>query len=383
MAAALAACGGGGGADSSQTVADAVPASLVPTGVVPADAGTVSPPGKLVGSGRAWHMGFGGLPPRPDLATVIANIETWSPRADMAAIHDELPWTELLSGVDAEALIQRDQVDLVKFYRSKGLKLLFVTDLNDGLARESEAPQLRALGRSLTEPAVQQAWRRYVMAAARLLQPDWMCLAAETNLVRIAAPAALYMAVRQCANDGATDLRAGGLARLPVLMSSVQVETAWGLMPGQDGQFAGIATDRTDFSFTECLGLSSYPYLAKARPEELPDNWYSRVVAGSAVPTMVVEGGWSSASVASTYVAELASSPDLQRRFIERHALLLDSIHAVGWVQLYFADLDLSALRQPLPDALNLFAHLGLTDSDFNPKSALQAWDALHARKLD
>jgi hypothetical protein len=210
-----------------------------------------------------------------------------------------------------------------------------------------------------------------------LLQPEWLCLAAETNLVRLAAPTALYNAVRGCANAAAADVRAAALSKPPILMSSVQVETAWGALPGQNGQFLGIAADRTDFAFTECLGLSSYAYLAHALPENIPDNWYQRVLAGSRLPTMVVEGGWTSASVATRL-----SSPDMQRRFIERHAQLLDGISARGWVQLYFADLDLPALDAPVTQALQWFAHLGLTDSNFQPKPALAAWDALHKRKL-
>ncbi|CAN5357606.1 hypothetical protein BH11PSE9_BH11PSE9_32750 [soil metagenome] len=364
VAAALAACGGGG-----------------------SDGGAASGGGSGGGdvgaaASRRWRMGFGGLQPRLTVESAVENVDNFSTRAEMAAIYNDVPWKELLAGTDAETIIKRDQLGLVNLYRAKGLKLLFVADPANGLARESEAAQLSALGRSLTEPAIQQVWQDYVLAAARLLEPDWICLAVETNLIRISAPAALYNAVRQSANNTATALRAAGLAHPPKLMSSVQVETAWGLMPGQNGQFQGIATDRSDFAFTECLGLSSYPYLVKARPQDIPDDWYSRVVGGSSIPTMVSEGGWNSATVSTPDSATLASSPELQREYIDRQAQLLDSISAVGWVQLYFADLDLSALQPSTRDSLKPFAYLGLTDSDFKPKSALSAWDALHARPL-
>jgi hypothetical protein len=51
-------------------------------------------------------------------------------------------------------------------------------------------------------------------------------------------------------------------------------------------------------------------------------------------------------------------------------------------VQSYLADLDLSGLREPPPENLRLFSKLGLTDSEFRPKAALSAWDALFTRKL-
>jgi hypothetical protein len=51
-----------------------------------------------------------------------------------------------------------------------------MADLTDGLSRGEEAPQLRALGRSLSEPAVQQVYRDYVAAVVRKLQPDYLGL---------------------------------------------------------------------------------------------------------------------------------------------------------------------------------------------------------------
>jgi hypothetical protein len=49
-------------------------------------------------------------------------------------------------------------------------------------------------------------------------------LAAETNLVRAAAPPALYAALVRTADDAAADLRAAGVSA--TLLHSVQVETA-------------------------------------------------------------------------------------------------------------------------------------------------------------
>ena len=138
----------------------------------------------------------------------------------IAAIHEELPWRDLLSGEAPDAILDRDKVQLVNYLRGKGLQLYFMADLTDGLSRAEEAPQLRALGRSLTEPAVQQAYRDYVLAVARKLNPEFIGLAAETNLIRAVAAPALYAAVVQPANAAAADLRAAGDGG--ALMFSVQ-----------------------------------------------------------------------------------------------------------------------------------------------------------------
>ena len=331
------------------------------------------PQGSPAGSTRTWSMGFSTLPPRPEVAAVVQGIDLWSQRAEIAAIHEELPWRDLLSGQSPDAILDRDKKQLVDLLRGKGLKLYFMLELTDGLSRSEESPQL--LGRSITEPAVQQLYRDYALAVERKFHPEYLGLVAETNLIRAAAPAPVYAAVVATANAAAADLRAAG--RSGPLLFSVQVETAWGVLSGTNTGFVGIERDFTDFPFADVLGLSSYPYFAYARPEDLPSNYYQRVVNGHRLPVMVVEGGWSSASVGS-----ITSSPDEQARYVTRHAQLLDSVQAVGLIQLQFADLDLAAFPQPQPPNLPLFAQLGLTAADFSPKPALAAWDALHARRL-
>lgn len=323
---------------------------------------------------RRWKMGFSPNPPRFTVQAVLQGIDTWSPRAELAIIHEEVPWTDLLAGQTPDAILTRDKTQLVAYLKGKGLALVFMGDLTDGLDRTQDAPQLRAAGRSITEPAVQRLYRDWMLAVDRVLQPVLLGLAAETNLIRAAAPG-LYPAVRQTANDTAAALRAAG--RATPLMASVQVEVAWGRLGG-NGSFVGIAPDLADFPFVQMLGLSSYPYFGWSQPEDLPTDYYTRLVASRpALPVMVTEGGWASASAGT-----IASSPELQARYVTRHAALLDAAGAAGWLQLVFADLDLAALPPPLPANLPLFASIGLADSDFRAKPALAAWDALYARRL-
>ena len=321
---------------------------------------------------RTWEMGFFCTPPRLDAAAMLQTIDLFTSRAELAVLHEELPWTDLLGGMSPDAILERDKVGLVNYLRGKGLRLFFMADLTDGLARDQEAPQLRRLGRSITEPVVQQYYRDYVRTVALKLQPDYIGLAAETNLIRTVAPPAVYDGVVQAANDAAADLQTAAVTA-PLLIS-VQVETAWGVLAGP-GAYTGVEQDFSDFPFTQILGLSSYPYFSFARPEDIPDDYYSRLLNGRALPSMVCEGGWSSASL-GTFI----SSPELQARYITRHAGLLDSIEAEAVAQTLFADIDLDGWPQPIPANLPLFTAIGLTDDNFSPKAALAAWDALFAR---
>jgi hypothetical protein len=319
-------------------------------------------------------MGFGINPPRITVEDVVRGIDTWSARSEIGAIHEELPWRDLLAGQSPDAILERDKLQLIRYLRGKGQQIYFMADPTDGLDRAQEAPQLRALGRSLAEPAIQRLYRDYVLAVARVLSPDYLGLAAETNLVRALAPSAVYGAVVRAASETNAALRSAGFAA-PIFVS-VQVETAWGVLGG-NGPYDGVARDLSDFPFTRFLGLSSYPYFAYAQPADIPNDYYRRLLNGHSLRLMVVEGGWASATAGT-----VRSSPEIQARYVQRHGELLDDVHALGVIQLVFADLELASFPQPIPPTLPLFATIGLTDSRFGAKPALAAWDAQHSRPL-
>lgn len=330
-------------------------------------------PGPPPAATRSWRMGFSPTPPRPTVQDVLRGIDLWSPRAEVAIIHEELPWTKLLAGTSADAIIDQDKQGLVDYLRGKNLSLFYMLDLTNGLARDEEAPQLVAAGRSLAEPAIQQLARTWALAVQRRLNPEYLGLAAETNLIRLAAPAAVYQAVRQVANDTAAALAAAGATSRRYI--SVQVETAWGKLGNLPGNYLGIEQDFTDFPFIQALGLSSYPYLGWPRPADLPADYYSRLRGTRNVPMLVCEGGW-----ASQTIAQVNTSPQAQADYIDRHATLLDSVGAVACLQLQFTDIDIASLSPPIPANLPLFVSIGLADTQFGPKPALSRWDALHSR---
>ncbi|HKA24358.1 MAG TPA: hypothetical protein VKF80_05220 [Candidatus Eisenbacteria bacterium] len=318
-------------------------------------------------------MGFSAIPPRPDLALLVSTINAWTPHADMALILTEPPWDSLLAGRPPDALIRANQLGLADYYRSKNLRVVVSIDPTNGLDRSSDSAPLKAAGRSLTEPAIQQMFRDYAVAMDTLVHPDFLGLGSETNLVRLAAPAALYAAEVQAANDAATDIHS--YDPQAKLFTTAQVEVAWGQLGSTSTGYVGIARDRADFAFDAILGLSSYPYLGGfVEPEDVPLDYYSRLVEGAAIPEMVIEGGWTSVSLGA-----IASSPDKQRRYIARQIRILDKAQAIGVFQITFTDLDLAAWPAP-SGSLAPFAYLGLVDKDFVAKPALSEWDRAFRR---
>ena len=315
-------------------------------------------------------MGFSSFPPKPTIPSILATIDLFASRADAALIVTEPPWDSLLAGRRADSLILNNQAGLASYFRGKGLRIIVSVDPMNGLDRASDSAALVAAGRSLAEPAIQTLFRAYVTAMDTLVHPDYLSVASETNLIRVAAPSSLYSALVQVANDAAADVRAHDAT--VKLFTTVQVETAWGRFGG--GPYVGIATDRADFPFAQTLGLSSYPYLGGfADPDSVPLDYYSRLVEGDPLPEMVIEGGWSSDSTVTG-----AWNVQSQKRYITRHAAILDRAAAIAWFQITFTDLDLVALG--LPPSAAPFASLGLVDIDLNPKPALTAWDAEFSR---
>lgn len=327
------------------------------------------------GAPRPYWMGFSAIPPRFDSTTayLIAAIDNWVPHADAAIMHVSPPWAAMIGGYPPAQAVDTVQVPLANYYRGKDLAIVFTVDATDGLNRAAEAPELVSLGRSITDTAVQRLYREWVYAVATKIRPEYLGLAAETNLIKALAPDSVYQALVTMANAVAAQVNAAGVPTR--LFVSVQVETAWGRLGGGTS-YVGIAQDLVDFPFAEAIGLSSYPYLGGfAAPEDVPLDYYSRLAQESAKPVLVVEGGWSSVSFDT-----LVSSPAEQARYITRQVQLLDSARATGVFQLTFYDLDLSANPPPPGSILPLFAHLGLADSAFNAKPALMEWDRAFRR---
>lgn len=325
---------------------------------------------------RTYRMGFSPFPPRPELPLLQTTMDLWSPRADAGLILVDPPWAALLAGSDPDSLIRSNQLGIASYMRSKGLRLIVVSlDPTNGLDRSAESPALVAAGRSLAEPEVRELYRRYATAMDTIVRPDYMGLASETNLVRAAAPSAVYAAVVEAADAAAASVRAVDPAAK--LYTTIQVEVAWGK---PNGSFIGIDQDRADFPFADAIGLSSFPFLGGfSDPDSVPLDYVTRLQNGVAtpLPLLVIEGGWPSVPAG----AAATSTPAMQARYIERQARILDTASAVAWFQITFTDLDEAAYGLP-PGSLTPFANLGLVGADFTAKPALAEWDAIFARPI-
>jgi len=214
-------------------------------------------------------------------------------------------------------------------------------------------------------------YRDYVVALATIIHPDYIGLAAETNLIREQAPAAVYSALVKMANDGAAAVRQAS-ANSPPLYVSVQADLAWGPPPAA---YRGIETDFHDFPFMQAIAISSYPYFIYPDPDQVPLDYYARLANGRKMPVLVVEGGWTSGSAGS-----IQSSLTKQAKYLRRQERILDSAAAIAVFQLSYTDLDVSQYPAQQQASLGVFAQLGLVDTELRPKTALATYDSIYAR---
>ncbi len=174
---------------------------------------------------RSYRMGFQNSAPRIDnLDLFIQSLNLWTQRSDAAIISTEVPWEELLSGVDPVQYAINNYQGLVEFYRSKNLELWIYIDPQNGLDRTSDAIELQEAGKSIADADAQLLYRRFTVVMDSLFQPEHLGLALETNLIRDAASPAIYNGVKQAANAAFTDVHLW-IDRHPVAQTDIPADT--------------------------------------------------------------------------------------------------------------------------------------------------------------
>lgn len=325
---------------------------------------------------RTFRMGFAISGPRPDFSVIMQALDIWSKRADAAIISNQVPWDSLYSGRSPQAYVQNNYVGLANYYRSKGFKLWVYIDPANGLNRSADADDLAALGKSIADADAQKIYRRFVVVVDSMLKPDHLGLALETNLIRHASSSAIYNGVKAAVNGAAADVRT--IDKTVKLSVSIQADEGWGKLTNTG--YSGIEQDFTDFPFIEELGISSYPYFIFKSPDDMPTDYYSKLVAGKNIPVFISEGGWSS-QAASYNGTTTYGDPVSQQKYIDFQANRLNELNAIAYFQLTFTDIDVASVTPPAP-TLNYFAFIGLVDDQLQSKPALSNWDAQFKKPL-
>ncbi len=335
--------------------------------------------GPEVKTTRTYRMGFQNSAPRPDFTITIQALQVWTTRADAAIITTEVPWDSIYAGKSIPAFVINNYLGLVNFYRSKNFKLWVYIDPQNGLNRTINSNALVARNKSIADTDVQKLYRRFAVVMDSILRPEHLGLALETNLIRLVSSSAIYNGVKKAANDAVADVRT--IDKLVKLSISIQADVAWG-NPKVASTYLGIGQDYIDFPFIDELGISSYPYFSVDNPDDLPIDYYSRLVEGKSLPVFVSEGGWTTQNIVIPNQPTIKGSNEVQQKYIARQSQLLDKVNATALFQLTFTDIDLSSYPPSVDPNINFFVYLGMVDVNLQGKPAWETWGGIFKRTL-
>lgn len=346
----LAACGG----DATQPD---------PSPTVPPDAGEP----------RTFLMGWSPIAPRPETPLLLDLIDSIAAVSEVMLVQQGVPWEPLLAGAPMDSLVQ-DVAQLTDFIVAKGMQVMFLVDPLDGLDRTKEDPALVDAGRTILEPEIRTLHEEWVRQVASRVAPRWFGLASEINTMAALGDPTLYAEVLDLINTLSPQVRQ--ISPASQVFVSFQADQANGVLGSTGGidHFALI----DDFD-VDALGLSSYPVFAFDDPSEVPADYFAVFDQATALPLIMVEGGWSSENVPWSQ-----GTPDQQRRFFTVYEGLLDGVDAEAWVMLTFTDIDFNNFGLPPDRALGLsnFGFMGILDVDLQRKPSYVEWARTFARPL-
>ncbi|HLE39286.1 MAG TPA: hypothetical protein VJA44_06505 [Acidimicrobiia bacterium] len=115
------------------------------------------------------------------------------------------------------------------------------------------------------------------------------------------------------------------------------------------------------FPGADVIGFTTYPGLVFPTPDDIPDDYYSRLgEAAGGRPIAFTEMGWH----ASGDFGEYAGTPEKQARFVERFSDLIASVDVAFFVWSFLYD-------QAIPEP---FASMGLIAADGTLRPAWDVW---------
>ena len=129
------------------------------------------------------------------------------------------------------------------------------------------------------------------------------------------------------------------------------------------------ALEAHDLRRVDVLGLTLYPFLGVATPEEVPDAYLSPLLERiGSKPLAITETGWPAESDGMQTPWEASSSAQL--RFIETLDRILESadVNILNWLHLY------QMSPQPEGSAATWFASISLRDAEGNKRAVYEAW---------
>ncbi|MBV6394927.1 MAG: hypothetical protein HFACDABA_00498 [Anaerolineales bacterium] len=330
--------------------------------------------------------GFFPSPPKADLVSVITHFKSLSEYGDFVLFQQNVPWADFVNGADGESKSRSDIAGQVKLALDNGLDYIFVVDGLNGLNRREFKGLPAGWEASFANPDVRAAYTNYTLWVARTFHPHYLGLASEINTYMDAYPddAENFVSLYH-------DIYRQVKAESP--QTQIFVTFQWDDLNNMFPQPEEGNRQRLNPNWSQVeafepnldvWALSSYPYFVFPSAQDIPADYYSRVLAKTDKPIAITEGGWTSRDIGNIH-----ATPQDQVAY-------LNSIHdqlgprLAFWVYLVLNDFDMESYSKAFNDqganandlsTLSMFASLGLRENDGTPKPALDVWTGFRNEK--
>jgi hypothetical protein len=232
----------------------------------------------------------------------------------------------------------------------------------------------------LNSPRVKKAFLNFVLRSAQIMQPDYLAISVESNMLLSREPAK-WAQLKELHRETYAAVKKMQ-PRLPVFFTT---EVLHYKKLATDAKQADQEREVVDLMrHSDLFAMSVYPHMSVEVPRPLPANFFD--FAGRfKKPIAVSESGMNSRNVAlKSYGLTLQGSDAAQQNFTE---LLLktaarDNYHFVINFATTDSDKLVAKLRPPLGEIAQIWAYTGMQTSDKQPKPALAIWDAYFRAKF-
>lgn len=234
---------------------------------------------------------------------------------------------------------------------------------------------------AFSAPEVRTAFGNYCRRIVREFHPRFLGLASEINTYADAHPedfphfVSLYREVYGWIKSEAPETR---------VFVTFQWEDLNNLIPTvSEGRPPYRINWETVEAFEPQLdvwAISSYPFVAFRSGADIPVDYYTPLLARTAKPLAVAEGGYTSAPV-----GPVAGTPQDQVSYLRAIHAQLGGPRLEFWIYLLLSDLNLDSyasllrkqgLNERDVDTFGFFTFVGLRGRDGTPKPALALWDS-------
>ena len=365
---------------------------------------------------RGFYLGFTPFPYAADPATIVQVVDDVYARiatdADMVLHHLEegIPWNAALAddlltpasvAFPYTAHIKTDWDTRNSGTPATHRKYVAVTPIN--LARDALAPWRdtaneqplqapfdgHAANGDFNSPDVKTAYLNYCLRVIEYLDPDYLAIGIEVNLLRRLTDAATWAKYLELQAHVYAGLKAQH-PELPIFASVVPVEMLAGYVDPPAG-FAGdpdayravqLAALDAVLDFSDYYAISLYPFLTAYFASDFPADMFAQIFALSDKPTVIAETGMIAENM-NVFSIPFEGSPGKQDAYLQSLLAAADAndLLFVNWFVLQDYDL-LCAFFGGCVGTDRLWRDSGVYDGSGNPRPAHATWKSYLERPI-